>query len=421
MARKTGSQNNGRSIEKRERTSGKPHWRARVEVTDPDTGKPRWHTVGTFPTKTQAQQEAEKAIQDRDSGRLALTPDKTVGEWLDLWIATKRGSVSDNTLRDYEISIRKHIKPVLGSVKLRSLTPTQVQRQYDAWRDDGIHPRTIQHTHSVFNQALAHAVRLGEVYRNAAADLTKPSISKRPPHVWTIDHVRQFLDASLEHSRTTPAQAGLLHGTKGIADLWPVWHLLVLEGMRRGEALGLRWADINWERKTAHISQTVIPDRRAGKKLAENDMPIELSRVVIQSRTKTRAGARTVRLTDETITALKAHRTRQNGIRLAAETWYPHDLIICTAHGTPIEPPVVTRCFENLRIVAGLPRIRVHDLRHTSATMLLRAGVPAKIVSERLGHASVGITMDLYSHVTPDMQDGAAEAMSNILKMKTAG
>ena len=112
MARKTGSQNNGRSIEKRERTSGKPHWRARIEVVDPDTSKLRWHTVGMFPTKTQAQLEAEQAIQDRDSGRLALTPDKTVAEWLDVWISTKRGSVFDHTLRDDEISIRKRIKPV---------------------------------------------------------------------------------------------------------------------------------------------------------------------------------------------------------------------------------------------------------------------------------------------------------------------
>jgi integrase len=191
--------------------------------------------------------------------------------------------------------------------------------------------------------------------------------------------------------------------------------------MRRGEALGLRWSDINWERKTAHIAQTIVPDRREGKKSALDNLPLELSRVVIQPRTKTRAGARTVRLTPDTLAALKAHRTRQNAVQLAAETWYPHDLIICTAQGTPVEPPVVTRCFEHLRVKAGLPRIRVHDLRHTHATLLLLAGQPAKVVSERLGHASISITLDVYSHVLPEMQGDAAEAMSNLLKMSKSG
>ncbi|CAN0422643.1 unnamed protein product, partial [Phaeothamnion confervicola] len=192
-------------------------------------------------------------------------------------------------------------------------------------------------------------------------------------------------------------------------DLSPLWHLLVLEGMRRGEALGLRWSDVNWERGTAHLSQTVIPDK-SNKGAA-----------IIRQGTKTNAGSRTVRLTAETLTALKAHKKRQAETRLKAATWEDNDLIVCTSLGTPINPNNVSRSFERLVTLAGVPRIRVHDLRHTSATMLLRAGVPAKIVSERLGHASVGITMDLYSHVTPDMQDGAAEAISNILKMKSTG
>jgi integrase len=183
-----------------------------------------------------------------------------------------------------------------------------------------------------------------------------------------------------------------------------MWFFLAVEGMRRGEALGLRWSDVNWERGTVHIAQSVVPDRNAKGK------------AVIQPRAKTAAGSRTVRLTPETLAVLESHRDRQRFIRLAAGgAWQDHDLIICTSIGTPINPNNVTRSYNRLIILAGVPRIRVHDMRHTAATLLLRDGNHAKLVSERLGHANIGITLDTYSHVLPDMQDVAAEAMSRML------
>ncbi len=173
--------------------------------------------------------------------------------------------------------------------------------------------------------------------------------------------------------------------------------------MRRGEALGLRWQDVNWDRGTAHIVQTVAPDKNSR------------GEPVIQERTKTKASARTVRLTADTLAMLREHRKQWAERKIAAETWADHDLIVCTAKGTPINPNNVSRSFELIVQRAGVRRIRVHDLRHSHATMLLRQGVAAKIVSERLGHASIGITLDTYSHVLPDMQDTAADAMSAIM------
>jgi integrase len=181
-----------------------------------------------------------------------------------------------------------------------------------------------------------------------------------------------------------------------------LWHLLLLEGMRRGEALGLRWQDINWDRGTAHISQSV----RAG---------IAKGEAIIQSRTKTSAGTRTVRLTSRTLAVLKEHRKQWLERKLAAETWADHDLIICTGKGTPVNPGNVRKHFDAVVRRAGLRRITPHGLRHTHATMLLKQGVPAKIVSERMGHASISITLDTYSHVLPDMQDTAADAMDTIM------
>lgn len=179
--------------------------------------------------------------------------------------------------------------------------------------------------------------------------------------------------------------------------------------MRRGEALGLRWRDVNFARGTAHIVQTVAPDKS------------NRGRAMIQDRTKTNAGARSVRLTSRTLDAFKQHRAKQVERRLASQDWQDNDLIVCTSTGTPINPNNVSRSFNALIRDTGLRRIRVHDLRHTSATLLLLAGTPAKIVSERLGHATIAITLDLYSHVLPDMQADAALAMDNILDRAMTG
>jgi integrase len=235
------------------------------------------------------------------------------------------------------------------------------------------------------SQALAQAVRFRLVPTNVCDVVTPPKLTTPRPDVWTVSEAMAFLDMAATDS------------------LSPLWHLLLLEGMRRGEGLGLRWQDVNWERGTAHIVQTVSPDISSR------------GEAVIQARTKTKAGARTVKLSGATLAALKEHRTRWLERRMAAETWADHDLVVCSSKGTPINPNNVTRSFDLIVRRAGLRRITPHGLRHTHATMLLRQGVPAKIVSERLGHASIGITLDTYSHVLPDMQDTAADAMDSIM------
>jgi integrase len=163
---------------------------------------------------------------------------------------------------------------------------------------------------------------------------------------------------------------------------------------------------LNWERGTAHIVQTVAADKS------------NRGAAFIQDRAKTKAASRTVRLTAETLAVLREHLIAQNQRRSQSDTWHDNDLIVCTSYGTPVNPNNVSRSFQALVRASGVRRIRVHDLRHTHASLLLRAGVSAKVVSERLGHASIAITLDTYSHVLPDMQDAAADAMSAIV---TAG
>lgn len=276
-------------------------------------------------------------------------------------------------------------------IRVQALKPERVQVQYGLWRGEGMSAQMIRGCHLRLSQALDQAVRFGIVPANICQAVTPPKLTAGKPNVWNAAEATRFLEAAQEDW------------------LSPLWHLLLLEGMRRGEALGLRWRDLNWERGTAHRSQTVAPDK-ANKGAA-----------LIQERTKTAAGARTVRLTAESLVALKDHRTRWLERRLAASDWVDTDLIVCTSRGTPINPNNVTQSFNAIVKRAGLRRIRPHDLRHTYATLLLLVGVPAKVVSERLGHASISLTIDTYSHVLPDMQDMAAAAFSRIMEQAKTG
>ena len=362
-----------------------PRYRVQIAERDPVTGKRRNRTVGTYRTKREAEAEERDALRRQERGTL-LDPSKTtVGQLLDEWLRTKAKGVSPQSLKDYEITIRRHLKPALGNVLVQKLTAERAQAQYDAWTAEGYSARQVRGCHLRLSQALDYAVKRHIVYVNVCGTVSPPRVASKKADVWDTAEVRRFLDSVTDEN------------------LSPLWHLLVLEGMRRGEALGLRWSDVNWERGTAHIVQTVAPDK------SNRGEPI------IQDRTKTKTSARTVRLTPDTIAHLKEHRKRQAERRLAAAAWADHDLIVCTGKGTPINPNNVTRSFDAIVKRAGLRRIRVHDLRHTHATMLLRSGVHPKVVSERLGHASIAITLDTYSHVLPDSQDAAADAMSALL------
>lgn len=388
-----------RALKKPDPTTGrKVAYLVRVEGSrDPATGKRRQMS------KQVSTMEAAKALQAEWTSQIArgtaLDPNTTtVADLLRAWLDTKRGEISPQSVRDYQIILDRHVIPALGDIQVQRLTAARVQQQYTAWRDAGMSPRMIRGCHMRLSQALKYGVRMNLILSNVCDNTTPPRLGRAKADTWSRQEAAAFLATS---------ESDALH---------PLWHLLLLEGMRRGEALGLRWRDVNFDRGTAHIVQTVTHN----KAKRQPDEPSE-ARTLIQNRTKTGAGARTVRLTKATLEALRTHRKAQTARRLAAPEWQDHDLIICTGKGTPINPTNVSRSFDALVARTTLPdgsplrRIRVHDLRHTSATLLLLAGTPAKIVSERLGHASVGITLDLYSHVLPDMQDSAADAMDNLL------
>lgn len=371
---------------------------------DPVTGK-RKQMSKQVETYKEAQKVERDWLQEIERGT-AVDPKKmTVKELMEEWLESKRDGLTLNSWSDYEVVIRLHILPVLGNVLVQALTDKTLETQYTKWKQQGLSARMIRGCHMRISAALDRAVKQGIVYRNVAKEVKPPRLSRKKVETWTKEEAAAFL-------KQAQAMPVLNHGDTGrreINPLWPLWPLLLCEGLRRGEACGLRWRDVDLNRGTAAIVQSVAPDKS------------NRGKATVQEWTKTKSSRRTVRLTDYTIRALREHRDRQAFIRKAAgDTWQEHDLIVSTRFGTPINPANVTRSFDRItaltKLADGRPvtKITPHGLRHTCATLLMREGVHPKIVSERLGHASITITLDLYSHAVPDDQSAATQALDSL-------
>lgn len=355
-----------------------------IDRRDSVTGQRRRVTVGTFDTKKAAQKAERRALEQRDGGMFVEPDTLTVAELLERWLAVKADDVRPQTLRNYELFITKHILPTLGAVPVQRLTTIQVQDAYMAWRAAGVAAHRVRACHTVLNQAMAFAVRMRLLAHNPCTDAEPPSYRPKEKAVWTREQLADFL------------------GVAGDDDLSPLWHVLALTGMRIGEVLGLRWVDIDLERAVVTVRQTAIR-RHQGV-------------TAIQPETKTRAGRRSIKLPEIVVEMLRDHRVRWLERKLAAGTWGDADLVFCTATGAAIHADKIRYRFASLCRAANVPNITVHGVRHTHATHLLAAGVPVKVVSGRLGHATGAITMDLYGHLLSDMQDGAAAVMDALLR-----
>jgi integrase len=310
----------------------------------------------------------------------------TVGTYLDEWLVGQEARLRPTSWNSYRVAI-KRIKAGIGSVSLQALTPLAVEQLYaDLLRDGaggtrGLSAKTVRNTHIVLRKALADAERLGLVVRNAAAAARPPVPTKRDQTTWNPEQLAQFLESV------------------GDERLAAAFVLLATTGMRRGEALGVRWTDIDLSGGRLAIVQTVT---------TVNDK-------VVISPPKTARSRRSISLDAATIAALREHRRRQAEERLKAGTMWAEgsDLAFTDELGRPVHPSAFSRLFVTCARREGLPAIRLHDLRHTYATVALGAGVHPKIVSERLGHATTGVTMDLYSHVAPSLDAEAASLIAD--------
>ncbi len=317
-----------------------------------------------------------------EAGVLEQRQDLSLGHYLKEWLAHARGRVRATTYAGYEYLIRCYALPALGEVPLSELSPLHVQRLYSSLLVPERHlsAGTVLNLHLVLTQALGQAVRWGILERNPVKGAQPPRPVRPEPVVVDPALARRIIAALSGSSVEAPGMLAI--GT----------------GMRRGEILALRWADLGPDLQAAQVRRTL---HTTGRGLAFSEP-------------KTRKSRRAVALPQIVRPSLERQRSLQSLRRSEAHAWADLDLVIDRGDGGPLNPGTLSSRWRLFLKSSGLPHVRFHDLRHAHATLMLLKGVHPKVVSERLGHASVGITLDLYSHVLPSMQQDAVRAFDEL-------
>ncbi|MEH0630770.1 tyrosine-type recombinase/integrase [Streptomyces stelliscabiei] len=381
-------------------------WEAAGYVLAADGSHKRVRVYGT--TRKDAANKLAAKIADSNRGLPVATADSTVGDYLTYWLSSVAiHRLRENTHTRYATCIRLHLIPGLGTKKVARLTARDVRTFLDRLRttcqccaqgldnekkaccaigeccQKRLSPLTVTYVHSVLKSALEHAVREDELPRNIARNVktTAPRPTRFQP--LTATEARQFLDT---------ACSDRLHA---------LYELALRTGLRKGELLGLHWEDLELNGGTATIHRSLQRTRSQGLTVLN---------------TKTLASERRIALPTECINSLKIHQERQQEERQAAGTsWTNNGLIFTTLKGQPLDPTNLTRRFRRLLHCSGLRTIRFHDLRHSTATLLLEQGVDLVVIKELLGHAHIGVTAGVYAHVRLRLQRQAIDTLGNAL------
>ncbi|HEV2109067.1 MAG TPA: tyrosine-type recombinase/integrase [Thermomicrobiales bacterium] len=359
-------------------------WYAVVDLgPDPVTGKRRQKRVSA-PTRKACEERVRETIRIAEQGGMADAGKMTVREYLDRWLPSIEPTLRPSTHRRYSDLMRQHVVPVLGSIRLVKLSPLDVQRLYADRLAAGLSPTSVHQIHNVLHRALKQAVRWGMVNRNVTEAVDAP----RP--------------ANPEYQTWDAKQVAAVFAVGDETELAALWRLALLTGMRRGELLGLMWPDVDLERGVLAVRRT--RSRGTGG-------------TWVFGAPKTAGGRRSIALPPSAVESLRHHRLRQLEQRLAlGDAWEDCGIVFANESGAPLHVNSLAGRFRKLIATAGVPKIRFHDLRHTSATLMLLGGEHPKIVAERLGHSDVSITLNRYSHVSADMQCQAADRLDAMIE-----
>lgn len=330
--------------------------------------------------KTKAEvQEKKAALLETNKGLAYVDADKiTIAQWLEKWLHVyARTRVRQNTLEGYQYIIRNHLTPSIGTTKLSKLQATQIQALINNILDNGGSARLAEFSFAVLRAALRQALKEELIYRDPTLAVSLPKKKKKEVVPLTDEQWTSLLETA---------------GTPTFIFWYPALLLEWGTGIRRGELVGLRWSDIDFKRQTIFIGRAAITTRD-GPKISEP---------------KSQKSRRTIPIPPTVTAELKKHKIRQAAIRLKAKTWEDHDLVFPTRFGTLQDPCVLTRRFSRLVKAAGISHVSFHDLRHDHASRLFAQGEHPRDVQDRLGHSSITLTMDTYTHAMPGRQENIA-------------
>jgi integrase len=316
----------------------------------------------------------DEAANDLRHGMLAVGPNVTLQEYLENWLEkVHKPLVRLSTYLNYRKLLKNYIVPGLGRVKMHKLTPQQVQAFYSKKISDGLSPKTVNNIHGVLHKALDNAVKWNILPRNVCDAVTPPRIPRQEKNVLSKEQAQLLLLEVKTHR------------------LEALLALAITTGMREGELLALRWQDINFEDRSLQVKRAVSYLKEYG---------------YVESEPKTAKSRRTIKLPVFVIDILKRHRAQQEELRRqVGNSWIEKDLVFINAQGYYYSSSTLRKVFQRFLASISLPHMRFHDLRHSAATILLAMKVHPKVVQEILGHSQIAMTLDVYSHALPSMQE----------------
>lgn len=357
----------------------KKSWYYVFEVRD-NQGKRVTFKKRGFKTKSEALKAEVAAKNEVNKGIITKPTTMTFGDYLNDWLRNRR-DIREVTKKGYSTLIEKHIIPEVGRVKLVNINAMTIENLLSTIEEKGLSESFNKNVFKVIHKALADAELKLQIPRNPAALVSKPKVSKKEMFHWSPDEARGFLAATSNHR------------------LAIIFVLALHCGMRQGEILGLRMSDIDLKNNKLYI-RNILNFKRE-----------------LQVGTKTASGTRSISISSFVVDALiNRIRNSEEEKKNAGEKYKSEGFLICTKYGRPLPKHDCHKLWNRLLEKHGMRKIRFHDLRHTCASLLLSLGIHPKIVQERLGHTSYKITMDLYSHLMPNMQSDASDALEKLLK-----
>lgn len=370
------------------RRQSKTSWEVRVYAFNPVTGKSERRSFTVKGTYQEARKEEAKLKREAAEGTLATTLKESVEDYSKRWLTQVRPTVRKNTHATYQEQLERWVYPYIGEMSIGAVTGETLNHLYGQLlaeggaRGEGLSAKSVRHVHVLLKSMFRDAVRWGHLGRNPGDAANPPRLETKEKEAWTADDLKTFLAASRDDA--------LMHA---------LYTTVAMTGMRRSEALGLRWSDVDYAGMRINIQQARVPVSGVGE-------------------TKSKHSRRSIPVDQTTVEAIQALERHVRAERAAVDpTWHLHrsELVFATPDGTPLSPEAVSKRFLHLVRKLGLPEIGLHGLRHTHATLLIEAGVPMKIVSERLGHANISITMDLYTHPSDEAGQLAVDALQRKL------